>query len=125
MTENWSLIFFSIVLLLVSCGTFFSVYWELIGSCHVQLLVSWTRGEVLSVAVGVGVWGAAPACLMWCIWRERNHCTFEGMELSMLNLKFLFLKSLYERCSVSPFSTESFMDFLSDLCIVGYVLFSF
>ena len=41
------------------------------------------------------VWGAASTCLMWCLWKERNFRTFEGKELSWLNLKFLFLKTLY------------------------------
>lgn len=41
-------------------------------------------------------WGAAPTCLFWCILRERNQCTFEGVELSVPNLKFSFLKMLYD-----------------------------
>jgi hypothetical protein len=65
------------------------------------------------------VWGAAPTCHMWCIWRERNQCTFEGVELSLSKLKFLFLKSLYDWCSASLYSTDSLMDFLDDLWIAG------
>jgi hypothetical protein len=45
------------------------------------------------------VWGAVLACLLWCIWRERNNCTFEGVELSLPDLKFLILKCLYDWCS--------------------------
>ena len=64
-------------------------------------------------------WGAAPACLMWCIWQERNQRTFEGVELSLPNLKFLFFNSLHDWCSVSPFSVASFMDFFGALCVIG------
>ena len=35
-------------------------------------------------------------CLLWCIWRERNAHCFEGKELPLMKLKFLFLKMLYE-----------------------------
>ena len=38
---------------------------------------------------------------MWCLWKERNRRTFEGKELSLPNLKFLFLKTLYKWCSDS------------------------
>ena len=76
----------------------------------IALLESW-RGFI-GARRSRDVWGAAPACLMWCIWQEQNQRTFEGVKLSLLNLKFLFLKSMYDWCSVSPFSTASFMDFL-------------
>lgn len=42
------------------------------------------------------VWGATPPSLIWCIWGERNHCTFEDKESTLPNLKFLFLKTIYE-----------------------------
>ena len=64
------------------------------------------------------VWGAMPACLMWCIWREMNLRTFEGVELSVPNLKFLLPKSFYDWSSNSPaFSAVSFMDFTGALCV--------
>lgn len=25
-----------------------------------------------------GIWMVVPMCLIWCLWRERNLCTFEG-----------------------------------------------
>jgi hypothetical protein len=38
---------------------------------------------------------------------------------SLSKLKFLFLKSLYDWCSASLYSTDSLMDFLDDLRIAG------
>ena len=37
-----------------------------------------------------------PHCLMWCLWREQNIRSFEGTELSILDLKLLFFQTLYE-----------------------------
>ena len=65
-------------------------------------LKSWDA--VRGVRRYVKVWRAAPACLMWCIWREHNQCTFKGKELSLPNIKFLFLKTLRRGITVSyPF----------------------
>lgn len=39
-----------------------------------------------------------PLCIMWCIWREHNGCSFEDYEKSQkttLELKPLLLKALY------------------------------
>ena len=41
------------------------------------------------------------------------------LRVEITNMKFLFLKSVYEWCFVSPFSTASFMDFLGALCVIG------
>lgn len=35
---------------------------------------------------GVGV-SMAPLCLFWCMWRERNKRTFDGVEFNDLKLK--------------------------------------
>jgi hypothetical protein len=59
--------------------------------------VSW-RGNI-GAQQRRDVWGVAPACLIWCIWREHNQRTFEGLESSLLNLKFDFLETLYDWCS--------------------------
>jgi hypothetical protein len=58
------------------------------------------------------------SCLMWCIRKERNRRTFEGIEASLHQLKFLFLRVLYEwRSKSSTFSTFSFLDFLAEFII--------
>ena len=49
------------------------------------------------------MWVAAPACLMWCLWKEKNRRTYEGKALTLPNLKFWFLKTLYEWGSKSLF----------------------
>ena len=35
-------------------------------------------------------------CILWCIGREINQWIFEGKEIFILNLKFHFLKTLFE-----------------------------
>ncbi len=80
------------------------------------LLESW-RGAMVACR-SKEVWGAAPACLIWCIWSEKNQRTFEGVELSIPNLKFVFLRTLFNWCCTSAtFSMNSFMEFLLDLCL--------
>ena len=96
--------------------------------CSILYLLRWSLRKVLWAVLevetwnhtlgclrGGDVWGTTPSCLMWCIWEERNCRTFEGKELSLPNLKFLLLKTLYKRSSISyTFSTFSFTDFLDD-----------
>ena len=40
------------------------------------------------------VWRAVPHCLMWSLWRERNGCSFEDSEQTIVELKLLFLRTL-------------------------------
>ena len=48
---------------------------------------------------------------MWCLWRERNARCFEGQELSVVKMKYLFLKSLYDWTSQSlSFSVAGFLE---------------
>uniref|UniRef100_A0A2N9IH90 Ubiquitin-like domain-containing protein n=1 Tax=Fagus sylvatica TaxID=28930 RepID=A0A2N9IH90_FAGSY len=37
------------------------------------------------------IWKAISHCLMWCLWWERNMRSFEGSEMSISDLKLLFL----------------------------------
>ena len=41
------------------------------------------------------IWNMVLACLMWLIWRERNTCTFEDVEISADFLKFLLVGTLF------------------------------
>ena len=61
------------------------------------MLESW--GGERGIRRYVKVWGAVPACFMWFIWRKWNWRTFEGRELSFPNLRFLFLRTLFEWAS--------------------------
>jgi hypothetical protein len=64
----------------------------------------------------VEIWRCIPHCLMWCIWRERNIRSFEGVEQPLLRLKNNFLKTLFEWvCASGCLPCESFLHFL-DLC---------
>lgn len=57
-----------------------------------------------------------PLCLMWCIWHESNAQRFEDKEISMVNLKYIFLNSLHEwTSSPTQFSVEGFLDYLAFL----------
>lgn len=39
------------------------------------------------------------SCIMWTIWREPNHRTFEDEEKSMQDINNSFLRSLFEYCA--------------------------
>ncbi len=59
-----------------------------------------------------GNWKENLLCLIGCIWRERNGCCFEGKELHLTKLNFLFLKTLHEWTLASTsFSTSNLLDF--------------
>jgi hypothetical protein len=41
------------------------------------------------------IWGMAPLCLMWYVWRERNTRCFEDCEIDMMNLKRMMLQTMF------------------------------
>jgi hypothetical protein len=62
------------------------------------------------------IWRAVPHCLLWTIWRERNGRCFEDCERSFVEIKLIFLRSLFD--SVAGWennSVSSFFQFL-ELC---------
>jgi hypothetical protein len=62
------------------------------------------------------LWRAAPHCLMWCIWKERNARLFEGSEKSVIELKLQFMRSLAEwMAAFGSFGSSNLIDFL-DIC---------
>jgi hypothetical protein len=62
------------------------------------------------------IWKCIPHCLMWCLWRERNSRSFEGIEKNVADLKLLVLRTLFEWVSAScHFPCTTFLEFL-DLC---------
>ena len=77
-----------------------------------NLLTSWMGGFGKSRAALV--WGEVPHCVIWLLWREHNHRVFEGQEVTSLDLKSSFLRTLYEWVSItiSPAisSYEEFLD---------------
>uniref|UniRef100_A0A2N9IS02 Reverse transcriptase zinc-binding domain-containing protein n=1 Tax=Fagus sylvatica TaxID=28930 RepID=A0A2N9IS02_FAGSY len=58
----------------------------------IDLLYCWLG----SVGCNSMIWKAIPHCIMWCLWRERNARTFEDCELSVVELKLRFYRSLLD-----------------------------
>jgi hypothetical protein len=55
-------------------------------------------------------------CVMWCVWREHNARTFEGCDLSIVELKTQFYHSLLDWMSViGSFRFSNVLD-LIDSC---------
>ena len=80
--DLWNLVF-----------TLFGISWVMPRGVE-DLFACWfgIRGNPNSGAI----WKAAPHCLMWCLWRERNSRTFSGEEQLVPKLKFSFLQSIFE-----------------------------
>jgi hypothetical protein len=80
-----------------------------------DMLACW-RGQVGTCSV-IAVWGIAPLCLMWTIWRERNARCFEDLEKSKDEFKIILVKSLFNWTGafyISSFSNFSdFVEFCS------------
>uniref|UniRef100_A0A2N9FU80 Reverse transcriptase domain-containing protein n=1 Tax=Fagus sylvatica TaxID=28930 RepID=A0A2N9FU80_FAGSY len=62
------------------------------------------------------IWKAIPHCIMWCLWRERNARTFEDCELSVVELKLHFYRSLLDWMSATGLFRLSNMLDLIDYC---------
>ena len=78
-----------------------------------QDMFGWHRHIVL--------WRLVPHCLLWCIWHERNARSFEGCELSLLEIKAFFF---YALSSIGVWSFVIFLvlPFLFCLIMVTLVL---
>jgi hypothetical protein len=81
-----------------------------------------------------GAWHAVLHYLMWCLWQERNGQKFEDRERSIVELKLLFFRTLFEWVSVrgvlSCGSLHQFLDvcslracFVCNSSILGFFLF--
>jgi hypothetical protein len=44
----------------------------------------------------IGVWMVVPHCLMLCPWQERNGLSFQNFERSLVGLKFLLFRTLFD-----------------------------
>ena len=78
----------------------------------VDLMASW-MGSFCQARDAVQ-WGAAPLCVLWVLWRERNQCVFEGKERMVAELKLYLLHTMFDwlhcSCSHSLSSFEEFLD---------------
>lgn len=89
-------IFSFIVILHEIFGLWFSLYLEFLGSCLTRWRTStcWSGGFVGHQSMDVC--NAIPLCLTWCIWKEHNSRSFEGMESLLLQQKSFFIRSPYD-----------------------------
>jgi hypothetical protein len=71
----------------------FGVYWVMPNSI-VELIECW-QGS-FGKHRNYSIWHAVPHCLMWSIWRERYGRCFEDCERSYVEIKLLFLRSLFD-----------------------------
>ena len=59
------------------------------------------------------LWRAVPHCVLWCIWREQSTRCLEGIEWSILELKYFLLHSLLDwSCVFYSFPCSNFLDML-------------
>jgi hypothetical protein len=69
----------------------FGVDWVILG-CVLDHVAGWRNwfGKHSSE-----VWNLVPSCVMWALWRERNNCTFEDVELLVDKLIESCMSSLF------------------------------
>ena len=59
-------------------------------------------------------WMAAPLCLFWTLWRERNRVVFDNEVFNAQRIKSNFLRNLWNWANLySVVNTNSFVDFLA------------
>ena len=102
--------------------TIFGFSWVLPGSVK-DALVGW-KGPPSRKSLK-RVWMAAPLCLFWTIWRERNEAVFEDMVPSTQRMKSSLLFALWSwaiaNANVQAVNVIDFLDLL--VTIVGAGLF--
>ena len=60
------------------------------------------------------VWMAAPRCLFWTLWKERNRAAFENKIPSVQRLKSIFVCTLWSWAKLnSNDNLDSFVDFFT------------
>ena len=69
-------------------------------------------------------WNLIPGCLMWIVWMEWNRCSFEDTEKTLVELKYLCQRSLFDWSQCSGFTDcSSLLEFVSSLRIASWFLF--
>jgi hypothetical protein len=64
-------------------------------------------------------WNLVPPCLLWTVWWERNHRTFEDMEKTEDQLMECFISLLFEWSRAWGFTTSTtVVHFLSSLSLM-------
>ena len=85
----------------------FGIYWVMPMSV-LGLMDCW-QGN-LGGHRNIDIWRVVAHCLMWCIWRECDARSFEDYESTIVELKLLFFRTLFD--SVSSRGSFSFMSLL-------------
>uniref|UniRef100_A0A2N9GZQ1 Reverse transcriptase domain-containing protein n=1 Tax=Fagus sylvatica TaxID=28930 RepID=A0A2N9GZQ1_FAGSY len=99
----------------------FGVHWVLPGTVT-ALLFSWWNGLGRHSS---DIWNIVPVCLMWTIWKERNHRTFE--DVSKLDSQILegFILTLFDWSRAWGFTTHtSIPEFISSLFLICHDVYS-
>jgi hypothetical protein len=92
----------------------FGMCWVMPGSVR-ELLAAW-QGKMGKHPKHI-IWRAAPHCVMWCLWRERNMRIFEDCEQHVDELKLLFLRTLFEwMASTRLFCFSNVLEFTDYCC---------
>ena len=104
----------SVVHLLLHCPVTHSLWSFMLQAFGVHWVMPRTTAGLLSCwhqwlgKHNSNIWNLIPGCLLWIVWLERNRRSFENMEKTLVELKILCKRSLFEwaRC-------WGFTDFLS------------
>ena len=118
---NQETICYFIVLLLLSCGQWFVFGIHLVMLGTVVDLVCW-QGKFACYYNGV-IWKAISHCLMWCVWRERNNQISKDLEMTLLDLKLLFFRTLIDWMSAVGSHSLFWICDLIDVCNLSVRLF--
>jgi hypothetical protein len=85
----------------------------------VHLLANW-KGRFGRHQFG-NIWSAIPLCIIWILWK-RNNKTFEGVDRPSVELKMLFLQTLYEwMTALGGHSFFYFLGFLDAVILVNFI----
>ena len=78
----------------------------------IQTLLSW-QGALVGKK-RKNIWIAAPLCLFWTVWQNRNMMVFENRATSDQRTKFIFLSKLWSLANIhSVDNTNSLVNFLA------------
>ena len=64
----------------------------------------------------IRIWMVVPHYLMWCLWREQNGCSFEDSKGTIVELKLLFFRTLFDWVTAKGFVSCLYLQFM-DFCL--------
>lgn len=115
-SENWSSVKFSFWCYFLSSHckwvvfTLFGVQWMMPKRVVVvDLLFGWRKG--FGNHGGSFAWNLVPLCLIWKLWSENNNCIFNGVEVSIVELKSMFQLLNWGQWKILQMSTTYTLQF--------------